>query len=392
MFWITVGHASRHTARAMGPSTIDRSSLRAGCAIADRSYFSVAAATSQRPVAGTSYQLPVTSYQVASFQRGLVTRYWRLVTGDWLLATGYWRLATGYWLLERITRLRVARIEAALEPRDALLRGSVRELLRHDAAGAELLQAIVAGRGRGAQRFLHVARIEFDPACRGSSRLRRLVAPHAGIAVGLQLEAHRHRVRAARIRTLRLAHLSFRAHQRLHVMADLVREHVGLREVARRAETAIQFIVETEIEIDLAIAGTIEGTSGGARVTARRVDRIAEQHHSRGLVAIAEQLRPHLLVVARDGVHHVHHLFFRRRRGRPPGRSDGARVGRRAAAAASEYVKEVHTCEHAEQCDDDEPADSERNHPAAAPRAAPQVFNVASIARTPAHQVLRAAA
>src|SRR4051812_39499162 len=99
MFWITVGHASRHTARAMGPSTIDRSSLRAGCAIAARSYFSVAAATSQRPVAGTSYQLPVTSYQVASFQRRLVTRYWRLVTGDWRLATGDWLLATGYWLL-----------------------------------------------------------------------------------------------------------------------------------------------------------------------------------------------------------------------------------------------------------------------------------------------------
>src|SRR4051812_39150397 len=391
MFWITVGHASRHTARAMGPSTIDRSSLRAGCAIADRSYFSVAAATSQRPVAGTSYQLPVTSYQVASFQRRLVTRYWRLVTGDWLLATGYWRLATGdwllatgywrlatgYWLLEGVTRLRVARIEAALEPRDALLRRSVRELLRHHATRAELLQAIVADRGSGAQRFFHVARIEFDPAGRGSSRLRRLVAPHAGIAVGLQLEAHRHRVRAARIRTLRLAHLPFRAHQRLHVVADLVREHVGLREVAGCAEAAIQFIVETEIEIDLAIAGTIEGTSRGARITARRVDRIAEQHHSRGLVAIAEQLRPHLLVVARDGVHHVHHLFFRRRRGRPPGRPDGARVGRRAAAAASEYVKEVHTCEHAEQCDDDEPADSERNHPAAAPRAAPQGFNVA---------------
>src|SRR3954467_10432189 len=246
MFWITVGHASRHTARAMGPSTIDRSSLRAGCAIADRSYFSVAAATSQRPVAGTSYQLPVTKLRVSSgdwllatgdwlLATGdwlLATGDWRLATGDWLLATGYWRLATGYWLLERITRLRVARIEAALEPRDALLRGSMRELLRHDAAGAELLQAIVADRGGGAQRFLHVARIEFNPAGRGSSRLRRLVAPHAGIAVGLQLEAHRHRVRAARIRTLRLAHLSFRAHQRLHVVADLVREHVGLREVA----------------------------------------------------------------------------------------------------------------------------------------------------------------
>src|SRR4051812_24349265 len=105
MFWITVGHASRHTARAMGPSTIDRSSLRAGCAIAARSYFSVAAATSQRPVAGTSYQLPVTSYQVASFQRRLVTRYWRLVTGDWLLATGYWNVLHAFGSPESKPRL-----------------------------------------------------------------------------------------------------------------------------------------------------------------------------------------------------------------------------------------------------------------------------------------------
>jgi len=27
MFWSTVGHASRHTARAIGPSTIDRSNF-----------------------------------------------------------------------------------------------------------------------------------------------------------------------------------------------------------------------------------------------------------------------------------------------------------------------------------------------------------------------------
>jgi hypothetical protein len=27
MFWITVGHASRHTAREMGPSTIERSNF-----------------------------------------------------------------------------------------------------------------------------------------------------------------------------------------------------------------------------------------------------------------------------------------------------------------------------------------------------------------------------
>ena len=115
------------------------------------------------------------------------------------------------------------------------------------------------------QRLFGVAAIQFDLALCRSSLLSGIMSPHAGVAVGLQLETHRQRVRAARIRTLHLPHLPFGAGQRLHVVADLVREDVGLREVARRAEAALQLVEEPEIEIDLAIARTVERPGRGAR-------------------------------------------------------------------------------------------------------------------------------
>ena len=103
--------------------------------------------------------------------------------------------------------------------------------------------------------FLDVAGIELDFALGGTAGLGGGVAPHAGVAVGLQLEAHRQLVGAARIRLLLLAHLRFGAGQPLHVMAELVGEDVRLREVAGRAEAPLQLVEEAEIEVDLASPG-----------------------------------------------------------------------------------------------------------------------------------------
>ena len=60
-----------------------------------------------------------------------------------------------------------------------------------------LLQAVVANRRRGVQAFFDVARIELDPSCGEPPRFRRFVSPHAGVAIGLQLDAHRALVRVA---------------------------------------------------------------------------------------------------------------------------------------------------------------------------------------------------
>ena len=41
-------------------------------------------------------------------------------------------------------------------------------------------------------------------------------------------------------------------------MPDLVRDDVGLGEVARRAEALIELLEEREVEIDLAVGGAVE--------------------------------------------------------------------------------------------------------------------------------------
>jgi hypothetical protein len=69
------------------------------------------------------------------------------------------------------------------------------ERLRHDVAGSELLETIVADRGGRAERFIRVPGIQFDLAFRGSSRLSSIMSPDPGVAIGLQLELYRFFVR-----------------------------------------------------------------------------------------------------------------------------------------------------------------------------------------------------
>ena len=42
------------------------------------------------------------------------------------------------------------------------------------------------------------------------------------------------------------------------MVADLVREHIGLREIARRAELLAQLIVEREVDVNLLVDRAIE--------------------------------------------------------------------------------------------------------------------------------------
>src|SRR5438045_1115895 len=79
-------------------------------------------------------------------------------------------------------------------------------------------------------------------------------------------------------------------------MADLVRDHVGLREVAAGVKALAQLVVEAEVDVDLLVVRAIERTDRFARGSAARARRAAEQHHPR--VVIAADLRaPGLLDV-----------------------------------------------------------------------------------------------
>src|SRR5688572_31266634 len=85
------------------------------------------------------------------------------------------------------------------------------------------------------------------------------MSPHPGVAVGLQLHAHGELVALPLAgAALRVANAVRDAGDRLDVMSDFVRNDVGLREVARRAESLIEVPEEGEVEIHLPIVRAIE--------------------------------------------------------------------------------------------------------------------------------------
>ena len=134
------------------------------------------------------------------------------------------------------------------------------------------------------------------------SLLRGVVSPHAGVAVGLQFLPHRERIGFAFTGTLpgRL-HSSRHACQRLHVMTDFVRDHVGLCEVSGRTESFVEIPEEGEVEIDLAVGRTVEGTHRGLTEAACRSRGVGEEDEHWRLVrcaALRRKSRPHVISVS----------------------------------------------------------------------------------------------
>ena len=97
--------------------------------------------------------------------------------------------------------------------------------------------------------------------------LEHVVGPHAGVAVGLELDPHGLLVR--------LAAAAGDAEQVLHVVADLVGDHVGLGEVAGGAEAVAQLVEEAEVDVGQPVGRAVEGpdrraTPGRSRCRRRR--------------------------------------------------------------------------------------------------------------------------
>ena len=92
-----------------------------------------------------------------------------------------------------------------------------------------LLKFVVPYRGRGAEGLLDVALLEVASS-------EHLVCPNAGEAVRLQLEPHRELVGPVRIVLLLLMDLAADARDVLDVVAHLVGDHIGLREVTGCSE------------------------------------------------------------------------------------------------------------------------------------------------------------
>ncbi len=100
-----------------------------------------------------------------------------------------------------------------------------------------------------------------SPGSRNCLLLLGMVRPDAGIAIGLQFNAHLKPVGGdlAACGLLRGLLLRQGAEQILHVMADLVRDHISLREFAGVAratmEARLDLFEERGVEIDALVVG-----------------------------------------------------------------------------------------------------------------------------------------
>src|SRR5262249_5347889 len=98
---------------------------------------------------------------------------------------------------------------------------------------------------------------------------------NAGKAIGLQLDPNLQGVGFSLAHpTLRLLYLRQQSEQILHVVADLVRDHVGLRELAgftadiAGPKPSLKILKETCVEVDLLVQRAIERTHRGLRKAA----------------------------------------------------------------------------------------------------------------------------
>ena len=145
------------------------------------------------------------------------------------------------------------------------------------------------------------------------------MAPDPRVAVRLQLEPHRERVGRRGPRFLRLPDAPFNTPQALDVMPQLMRDDVGLREVARGPEALLQLVVEAEIDVDLLIPRAVERPARRLAHAARGGRRIPEQHQRRLLVLARQEARPGRLRVVEDERDELHEPVFVGRTGHGTG-------------------------------------------------------------------------
>ena len=152
-----------------------------------------------------------------------------------------------------------------------------------------LLDAVVTHRCRRIKGLCDVVRGQLCD----EAGLDRVVRPHAGEAIGLELRLDRAAAGPARPAARRQE-----AEEVLDVMAVLVGDHVGLGErPAFGAELALELLEEAEVEVDELVLGAVERPDLRVRRSAGGVGRVGVQDRLR-IGVVLDRLAP----VALDAV------------------------------------------------------------------------------------------
>src|SRR5208283_4215087 len=143
------------------------------------------------------------------------------------------------------------------------------ECVRHHVALSPTLQPIVANSSRCLHGRFDIAGLDEPPL------FLRMVCPYSGKTVGLQLYPHLELIGLDLVHAaLRLMNLGQDSQQILHVVTDLVCDHIGLGELTALASSVaamkpgLEILKKRGVEIDLLIVGTIERAHSGLGKTA----------------------------------------------------------------------------------------------------------------------------
>ncbi len=115
---------------------------------------------------------------------------------------------------------------------------------------------------------------------------------------------------------LELPDLAFHSHDFLNVMADFMRQDVGLSKFTGRAKAAFEFVVKTKIDVDLFVSRAVKRAGSGFGAAARSgIGVIAEEYEFGMTLGSTRLLRAHLIpgllrVVENEG-DKLHQRFFR---------------------------------------------------------------------------------
>src|SRR5262245_39312494 len=293
-----------------------------------------------------------------------------------------WRLALECRGVEGVALPEVTGLEPAPEPAQALFRCPVCERIGCDHVARLALEPVVADGGGRVQGFFEIPRLE-DLLARLS-----VMRPDAGEEIGLQLEPHGQTIELfpGHPATHGLD-LVADPQQVLDVMPDLVGDDVGLGEVSRSPKATAEFVEEIQVEVDLAIARTVEGSDRGARLPAGRFDPPREQDElglAILLALLAEQLVPDILGVLEHHRDEVLELLLLGARDR------GFLTGRQRHLRAGTHGQQLgripaHEQEHHDQ---DESADAAPDREPPAPHSTAVLDVVTTLTTPPAHAAL----
>ncbi len=166
------------------------------------------------------------------------------------------------------------------------------ERFRNHRAAGLALQRVVADLAGGVERGLDIPLFQAPAAF-----LLRTPRPHSGEAIGLQLDLDAQGIGVGVAAVLAHGiHLGQDAQQVLHVVPDLVADHIGVGELARCIELPGHEVEEAHVQIHDPVIGTVERPGCRLPLAAGRGVAVGEQHQLGILVGapeLSEIVAPH---------------------------------------------------------------------------------------------------